>query len=121
MSYTDHDYEPVARYLKVPTIQSVFETQQIIFIYKLVNGMMDSSTILSKISIYVPNIKLRNQENNQMFAYLEVNNNNNRYKNVSGVHKMCMTVNKYFPDLNIFGGRISTFKRDLGKIGEKYA
>lgn len=48
MNYTNHDYEEVVKNLNVPTVQSVFKKQQLVFMYKLLNGISDSSAFLGK-------------------------------------------------------------------------
>lgn len=45
MKYTDHDNEATANVL---TMQSIFESQQLVFMYKLLNGMIESSDLLGK-------------------------------------------------------------------------
>lgn len=64
-------------------------------------------------------MRLRNQENNQIFAYLDVNNKSN-IKFEPGTYKMCDTSKKYSSELHVFGEKISTFKAEVKKLVNKY-
>lgn len=119
MKFTDHDYYDISKHLNVPTIKSVWEEQQIVFIYKLINGMIDCNVLLSKIPFNVPNIRLRNSNCDQIFAYLDVNTNN-KLRPRTGIYKMCSTVNDNLSEINMFNERVSTFKSELRKKVHKY-
>lgn len=60
MSWTNHDYTDISKLLFIPSIESAWIRQDIIFAFKLINNLIDNSELLSKFNFFVPSRTLRN-------------------------------------------------------------
>ena len=59
MSIIDHDYLPLATKLNIATITSAIKKTDLIYLSKIVNNLIDSESILSKLLFRMPQRSLR--------------------------------------------------------------
>ena len=60
MSYLNHDYSELASRFEIPSLVSLRSYYDLVFLFKVLNGLVDSPQILSSFNFRVPGRLLRN-------------------------------------------------------------
>lgn len=95
--YIDHSYHELATVLHIPTLTSVRTYNDVIFLFKLCNNLIDCPFLLSELNFKVP---LRNTRHHETFV---VSKFNSSYTNNEPINRMCGHINDNQVDLFNYG------------------
>ena len=87
MSYFDHDYDNILKTVNLISLEKARFKNEIIFIYKLVNGYIDCPALVERVKVYKPINPLRTVKFNNIF---EIYNDKIQY---SIIQKKCQIIN----------------------------
>lgn len=100
-------YEPFRREFDIPKLEHRRIQRSLIFLYKILNGDLDSAYLLSQVSLYIPDHRVRPK---QITFY--VNKTNGIINNVCAMFNV---FNDIIP-LDIFGSSLNKFRNAISKI-----
>lgn len=106
MLYNDHNYSDILQKANIPTLESSRKYQDVLFLYKIINSMVDSSELLGDTNWHVPARSLR--PTNITFSK-ESGTNEFLHKNV--LTRASMLVNEKLGDIDFNFVSISKFKK----------
>lgn len=104
----DHDYDNVRDILNLPTLESRRTFNGIIFIFKIINSIIDCPYLLESIGFNTPVRRLRNPE----LFHIDFHSRN--YAQCSPINKALKALNSL--DLDVFGSTLASFKRQLRNV-----
>lgn len=105
-NFFTHDYSELSSILKIPSVQSRVLKLDLQFFYNILNGNIDCAALLSRISLSVSYISLRNRPSFKVpLSRTNVGNN-------SPLTQICREVNHAI-SLDFFENRSSRFKSNL--------
>ena len=105
MRFDQHDYSVISNLLNMPNLNSIRKYNDLMFMYKLFNNLIDCPDILQKVSLRIPGRRLRNVVD--MFILNKAHLN---YENKSIVARLSILSNQNQHWIDYFNMPISTFK-----------
>lgn len=102
-----HDYTGLREVLKIPEIASRLIYIDLLFLFKIINGLIDCPFILSNINFIVPTKNLRCRKLFKI-KYYKLN-----YSINSTLNRICIRGNEYCHKLDFFGVTLNKFIADL--------
>lgn len=102
-------YDSRLKYFKMSTLEERRRITDVVFLHKLVNGIIDSPNLLERIKLIVPRSSSRlHCRKTFNLPYCHAN-----YGHHSAVYRMCSFYNSICSKTDIFGSSVSSFKRLL--------
>lgn len=103
------EYSDLLQLFNTKLLEKRRKNQQLIFLFKIINGFLDDDNLLCKINFYVPTANLRKPP---IFKTEIVKTN---YGKNSPIVRICNEFNNIITsfEINIFGVSVNSFKRNL--------
>lgn len=109
MHWTDHDYSTVRNQYNISTLESRRKYNDVILFYKILNGHIDCTELVSKFRLRVPTHRLRSSD---LFV---VNRHKTNYYKYSTIERLSTLGNELNTSLDIFDISLHRFERNTAK------
>lgn len=100
------DYDQISKLLAIPTLENRRICLDVVFLFKLITGLVDSPELLQRVSFHAP---LRNTRS-QNLLFIEFHETN--YASNKPLQRMCRCVNKYC-DIDVFSASLNGVKNHM--------
>ena len=108
MAFNNHNYTDILKLANLPTLESVREYQDILFLYKVNNFLIDAPDLLGLLNWHVPGRSLRHN-----YTTFKVETGNNEFMHRGIINRASAKVNEKLSNIDFNFTRISEFKRVL--------
>ena len=110
MDRTDHDYRPVLASFNLTTLEDHRHIADMIFLYKIVNGLISCPNLLALVMFNAPVRYLRSR------PLFSSSIPNYRYYAYDPVNRAMSIANQFFSGLDPFLGSLNSFRTQLCRL-----